>query len=230
MTSSIQYRNTLKYLSKNKAIPSGSLEVLEERLVITCEVRSQNTPRRKGSTLLRKEVRSNSVRKKAQQVYLQVLKEAPHAFLPFILVSSPNACQAFATHDFCQKHRTDERLGLIKENKKLFEDIAMQHNISQNSHYLEVIEILFPDTSLRLSGQPEKSILPFHFADLLEFLSRRQDGQAQLQMICPFEGSPLPYVDLGSAPGVKIKFEFSWEESAAFVKFIGDRNVLNNVF
>jgi hypothetical protein len=162
-------------------------------------------------------------------VYLKVLKEAPCAFLPFILVSSPNACQAFATDEFCQKHVTDERLELTKENKKLFEAIAMRHNISENSHYLEVVELLFPNTSAssRLSGQPEKSILHFHFTELLEFLSGRQDGQAQLQMICPYqkEAPPLPYIelDLGSAPGVKSKFEFSYEEGAAFIKFINLR-------
>jgi hypothetical protein len=225
MTSSIQYEKISKYLSKNKAIPSDSLKVLEERLVIACEVRCQNTRRRKGDAHKRQAVRLKSVRKKAQQVYLKILQEAPHAFLPFILVSSQNACQAFATDEFCQKHMTDERLDLLKENKQVFEGIAMRHNMLRNSHYLKIVEILFPDTSSRLLGQPEKSILPVQFTELLEFLSIRQDDQAQLQMICPYEGAPLPYIELalGSAPGVKSKFEFSYEESAAFVKFISLR-------
>jgi hypothetical protein len=228
MTSSIRYKNTSKYLLKNKAISSESLEVLEERLVIACEVRSENITRQAGHARERKEIRSRSSRKKAQRVYQKVLKEAPHAFLPFILVSSPNACQAFATDDFCREHMADERLELTKENKKIFEDIAMRHGISENSHYLEVVELLFPDTSSRRPDQPEKSKLHFHFTELLEFLSRRQDGQAELQMICPFEGTPLPYVelDLGSEPGVKCKLEFSYEESAALIKFINFRRQL----
>jgi hypothetical protein len=223
MTSSMQYGRILEYLLKNKAIPSASLEALEERLVIACEVRIHNTPRLKGHPLPRKQVRSRSVRKKAQWVYLKVLKEAPHTFLPFILASSPNACQGFAIDDFCQEHVSDKRLELNAENKELFEDIAMRRGI-RNSHYSEVVQLLFSNTSLP-ADQPEKSFLPFRFTELLEFLSGRQDGQAELQMVCPFQGAPLPYIelDLGSAPGVKSKFLFSYEESAAFVNFISLR-------
>jgi hypothetical protein len=223
MTSSVHYKRMLAYLSKNKTIPSDSLGTLEERLVVACKVRNRNSRSPNGIALPRQEIKSKSLQKKAQKVYLKVLDEAPQTFLPFILVSSPKACQSFATDDFIQKHRTDTVLQLTEGNKRFFEDIAIRHNITESRYYLEVIKQLFPDTSLRLLGQPARSTLPFHFTDLLDFMGGRQDGQSRLQMICPFEGAPLPYIELDLGSGVKGRLEFSYEESVAFIKFISTR-------
>jgi hypothetical protein len=76
-----------------------------------------------------------------------------------------------------------------------------------------------------LSGQPVNSVLQFNLTVLLDFLKEHQDGRAPLQITCPYQGVPLPYVDinLGSSLGIDGKLEFSYELSVAFIKYVNLR-------
>jgi hypothetical protein len=219
MTSSKQYKKIMDHLTTKNTIPSSYLNALEERLVIISEVPSRACPSRARLSQTKKAHRDyqiKSQRKKARQVYLTVLREAPHAFLPFILVSSPKACTSFQTDSFCQTHKTDRRLQLSEAVKTDLEKIASQRNILQNCHYLEIIEQLFP------RGQPSKSILRLSSADLLDYLNERQDRKSQLQMICHFTGAPLSSIelDLGGPSGWNARIELSVVESAALIAFV----------
>lgn len=227
MTSSPNYEKMLVHLLNNNTIPRAYLVTFEERIVTTCEIQSRGPARAKGHALRHRDYQLKSERRKAQRVYLMVLREAPHAFLPFILVSSPKACTRFDTHKFCQRHRTDERLQLSQGIKTDLENIAIRRNLLQNHHYLELVRLLLPDTSLVVPGQPPKSILPFYFADLLDYLIERQDRQSQLQMTCHFAGAPLSSIelDLGRSSGWNARLELSVAESAGFIAFIRDREV-----
>ena len=80
-------------------------------------------------------------------------------------------------------------------------------------------------TTPLLLGQPVKSVLQFNLTVLLDFLKEHQDEQAQLQITCPYQGVPLPYVDINLGPslGIDGKLEFSYELSVAFIKYVNLR-------
>ncbi|KAF2185279.1 hypothetical protein K469DRAFT_665560 [Zopfia rhizophila CBS 207.26] len=142
----------LKDLNRRQTIPANHRTTLEERLAIACKPLTRQ-PREKVPRA-RRDVRSYHKRKKAQSVYLGVLDEAPHVFLPFILAISPKACECFDSSDFCQDHKKQNRIPLSSEAKSILEEIAEKHEISQSPHYKRLIELLFPKVSL----QPPKPI------------------------------------------------------------------------
>ncbi|KAI1370203.1 hypothetical protein F4677DRAFT_439044 [Hypoxylon crocopeplum] len=73
----------IEALARQQTIPPSHLATLEERLVIACK--SRNRQLRGIERRSRREIRYRYKQNKAQKVYLNVLDENPHLFLPFLL-------------------------------------------------------------------------------------------------------------------------------------------------
>lgn len=132
----------LGQLNRRQTIPSFHREALEERLVISCKPLGRQQRRKVRRT--QQEIRSHYKQRKAQKVYLEVLDEDPHVFLPFILAISPKACESFDISGFCQCHKKCKRIYLSNDAKTIFEDIAKRQKLDQSPHYKRLIEVLFP--------------------------------------------------------------------------------------
>ncbi|KAF2024859.1 hypothetical protein EK21DRAFT_77831 [Setomelanomma holmii] len=57
---------------------------------------------------------------------------------------NPKACEGFKVAQFCKGHKKERHYRLNDDNKKLLEDIADRNGLNQSSHYLDLMEILFP--------------------------------------------------------------------------------------
>jgi hypothetical protein len=142
--------NAMEELNKRGTIPSYRRKDLEDRLVIACKDLGRQ-PRAKNPRE-RKQILANSRENKAHRVYLEVLDENCHAFLPFILVISPRACVSFNLGEFLQ-YQTDHRcrLDLSIEAKGLLDGIARRRGLIQSPHYEKLIKEVFPEGATLLS-------------------------------------------------------------------------------
>ncbi|KAI0571624.1 hypothetical protein Alg215_10286 [Pyrenophora tritici-repentis] len=208
MANERRYEMISKDLGRHREIPSRYHKDLEDRLAVafkpqTPHLRQARDPRQPlGGTSRSRETRIRHKRKKAQIVYQYVSENAPHTFLPFILSTSPNACESFDPYRFCQSRKAEREVLLDNNVIRLFASIAEKHGFTQNPEYQNLVTKIFPNISLKetadsattplLLGQPEKSVLQFNFKVLLDFLKEHQDGQTQLQITCPYQGVPLP--------------------------------------
>jgi hypothetical protein len=140
----------MEELNKRGTIPSYRRKDLEDRLVIACKDLGRQ-PRAKNPRE-RKQILANSRENKAHRVYLEVLDENCHAFLPFILVISPRACASFNLSGFLQ-YQTDHRcrLDLTIEAKGLLDGIARRRGLIQSPHYEKLIKEIFPEGATLLS-------------------------------------------------------------------------------
>jgi hypothetical protein len=84
-------------------IPATYLETLKERLIITFKPPAGRSKRSKIPRSNR-EYRVRYRAKKAHQVYLEILEDYPHIYIPFILAVSPESCECFDLEEFRQKH------------------------------------------------------------------------------------------------------------------------------
>jgi hypothetical protein len=142
--------NAMEELNKRGTIPSYRRKDLEDRLIIACkdlgrQPRAQN-PRE------RKQILANSRENKAHRVYLEVLDENCHAFLPFVLAISPRACVSFNLGEFL-RYQTGHlcRLDLNIEAKGLLDEIARKRGLIQSPHYEKLIKEVFPKSATLLS-------------------------------------------------------------------------------
>src|SRR5262245_31207000 len=140
-----------KDLRRRNAIPSKYWTILEERMVITCKPYTRQPRRAQPRT--RPEIRLQYTQKKAQQVYLEVLNDAPRAFLPFLLAFPPKACESFDPFEFCENHKNQQCISLNSLTESKIEEIGIKNGISQSPKFKQVKEIYFlkglhPDTSL----------------------------------------------------------------------------------
>lgn len=139
---------TIAKLKQRQTIPLTLREDLKERLCITFEPfqrlhRSQGTVPRPA-----KESRIHHIRKRARQVYLEILDEIPQIYLPFILAVPPPICRSFDSSGFKkeynQKHPQPEDIELGLDAKALFKQISDESNFNQSTNYNRLIQILFP--------------------------------------------------------------------------------------
>jgi hypothetical protein len=132
-----------KELTTHRTIPIYLHATLENRLVIAFKElvrqRRAEVPRKK------KQILANNRENKAHKVYLRVLDEDCHVFLPFILAISPRACVTFNHDDFFLHHKDRRsRLDLSTETKELLEGIARRRGFAQNPQYRKWIESISP--------------------------------------------------------------------------------------
>jgi hypothetical protein len=136
--------NAIEELNKRGTIPSYRRKVLEDRLVIACKNPGRQ-PRAKVPRE-RKQILANSRENKCHRVYLEVLDENCHAFLPFILAISPRACVSFNLGEFL-RYQADHRckLDLSIEAKGLLDEIARRRGLIQSPHFEKLIQSVFPE-------------------------------------------------------------------------------------
>jgi hypothetical protein len=132
-----------KELNTRGAIPSYRQKDLEDRLVIAFKEPGRQP--RAEVPREQKQILANSRENKARKVYLQVLDEDGHVFLPFILAISPRACVSFDLDRYFRYHE-DRRCGLqlSVETKGLLEGIARRRGFIQNPHYKKLVQLVFP--------------------------------------------------------------------------------------
>lgn len=128
-------------LNRRQTIPVSYQETLEQRLAIVFKPVERQT--RETTPRPIRDIRSHYKRKKAQRTYLDILDEDPHAFLPFILVVSPKACERFVVSSFYQGRGKQSRIHLKPQVMTFFRGIAEAHEFSHSRHYKRWIEILF---------------------------------------------------------------------------------------
>jgi hypothetical protein len=129
-------------LNTRRSIPIYQQAELEVRLVIAFK-----EPERQPRAVVpreRKQILANTRENKAHKVYLQVLDEDCHVFLPFILATSPRACVSFDLGGFSQQHKDHRfRLDLSIETKELLEGIARRQGFIQNPYFKKLIKSIF---------------------------------------------------------------------------------------
>ncbi|KAJ3555421.1 hypothetical protein NPX13_g10360 [Xylaria arbuscula] len=142
-------------LFQQQILPSSYLPILEERLVIACK---PIAPRHRGKE--RRPVQDSRLHhklKKAKKVYLDILDQDPHIFIPFILAITPRACETFNILQFLKVHPRNDRIHFLDVARATLDSIAQRHGIIQDSHYKALIQSLFHGPSQSLTSlRPEQ--------------------------------------------------------------------------
>jgi hypothetical protein len=142
---SSRINKVLKDIGRRQTIPSNYRATLEKRLVIACKPLTRQ-PRGKVRRS-RSDILSHHKQKKANNVYLEVLDEDPHLFLPFILAISPSACGTFDASELCQRLKQEHPIQLRNDAKIVLDDIANENGIIGSPHYKKLIQDLFREGS-----------------------------------------------------------------------------------
>ncbi|KAF2023818.1 hypothetical protein EK21DRAFT_80062 [Setomelanomma holmii] len=156
-------RKTFFEISQQQSIPTRLLGTLESHLIILCTVHHRQL--RSDSSRARRDVRRYYKQKRAQALYMDMLDNAPHLFLPIILVATPKACEKFKARDFYGIRTDGRRIELRQDVKRTFEEIADKHGLKGSSHYNKLITILFPP-SARPVTTAESGGYKYHLADI----------------------------------------------------------------
>lgn len=167
MANERRYEQISKDLGRHREIPSRYHKDLEDRLAVafkpqTPHLRQARGPRQplRGTSRSR-ETRTRHKRKKAQIVYQYVSENAPHIFLPFILSTSPNACESFDPYHFCQSRKAEREVLLNNSVIRLFGSIAERHEFTQSPEYQNLVTKISPNTSLK--GSYNIYVYPLQF-------------------------------------------------------------------
>ncbi|KAI7972764.1 hypothetical protein EIK77_000082 [Talaromyces pinophilus] len=133
--------NCLKEINRRQVIPALELPILEERLALTFRTPKTVKPgkQRGSSTVYKRQYAEN----KGREVYLQILEEFPHLFIPFVLTFKPKACEKFNIAGFRSRDNLDITLNLKNDQKGLLEDVALKYGFDQNPLFLQLINLLF---------------------------------------------------------------------------------------
>jgi hypothetical protein len=132
----------VEQLNRLQSIPGDYESTLEERLVLVCNppkrLERMKIPRRKG------EYSSHDRLKRARKIYLEVLENFPHVFVPFILVVPPNACRTWKASEVQQHLKGCNGIRLSYETRANFDGIAKKRDIGQTAAYKRLRSLLFP--------------------------------------------------------------------------------------
>ena len=84
---------------------------------------------------------------------------------------------------------------------------------------LTVIEV--PRVSLS-SALPPQSVVDIGLKDLLNFLQQHETENPKLRMMCPWNGVPLPSIDItpGASRGFSGKIELSVQWTLALMQYV----------
>ena len=76
--------------------------------------------------------------------------------------------------------------------------------------------ILSPDLTYH------EEVLDFQLAELINFLKAYQSDDSNIHLVCPWDGVPLPFVELTLEPirGLRAKMEFSLQSSEALIQYV----------
>ena len=139
-------RKTFFEISQQRDIPARLLDTLESQLVILCTTYRRQI--RSDSSRARRDIKSRNRHKRAQALYVDILDEVPHLFLPVILVATPRACEKLKANEFRGILQTgDCQIELRQSVRKTFEEIAGRNGLEGNPNYRKLIRTLFPPST-----------------------------------------------------------------------------------
>lgn len=156
-------RKTFFEILQQRSIPTRLLGILESHLVILCTTYHRQL--RSDSSRARRDIRSYYKQKRAQALYVDMLDNAPHLFLPIILVATPKACEKFKASELYGIQIGDRRIELRQDVKLIFEEIADKNGLKRSSYYEKLITILFPP-SARPVTTAESGGYKYHLTDM----------------------------------------------------------------
>jgi hypothetical protein len=137
---------TITVLDRRRRVPLTLEEDFKERLCITfvpLERLKKSTGQRRAA-----ESRTLHVRKRAHEVYLEILDESPRIYLPFILSVSPQTCRPLNSSGFLEQYNRQHpqpiNIQLDLDAKALFTQTSEECNFSKSGAYKKLIRILFP--------------------------------------------------------------------------------------
>jgi hypothetical protein len=139
-----------KEIDQRQTIPSKYRASLGERLVVACKLLARQ-PRRE-TLRSRQEIQAHHLLKKAQSAYLEILDDAPHLFLPYVIATPPKSCGRYDSSEFCRSHKQKNRIRIGDKVKTTLEDIANENEFSQSPHYKIIVEQLFSEGSYDVSA------------------------------------------------------------------------------
>jgi hypothetical protein len=117
-------------LKSCKTIPTTDLEVLKERLEITCEQYERLRPLQEQRG--QHDLNIKTWNKRTRQAYLTILDRQPHAFPAFILSVSPRACRSFDAHTYCDIYSDLDEIVFDDAVGQSLNDIAREPNKAQS--------------------------------------------------------------------------------------------------
>jgi hypothetical protein len=138
-------RKTFFEISQERDIPARLLDTLESQLVILCTTYRRQI--RSESSRARRDIKSRNRHKRAQALYVDILDEVPHLFLPVILVATPRACEKLRANEFRRIQTGDCHIELCQSVKKTFEEIAGRNGLEGSPRYRKLIRTLFPPSN-----------------------------------------------------------------------------------
>lgn len=138
-------RKTLSEITQRRDIPARLLNTLESHLIILCTTYHRQL--RSESSRARRDIKSRSRFKRAQTLYVDILDEAPHLFLPVILVVTPRACEKLKANKLRDIQTGDRPIELRQSVRNTFEEIAGRNGLEGSPHYRKLIKTLFPPST-----------------------------------------------------------------------------------
>jgi hypothetical protein len=128
-------------ITRTDNIPATYWETLDERILIFGK--SHGRLPRNEEPRKKQEYMSHFRLKNAQKVYVSVLERAPHYFIPFLLATSPRACQSIKLDNIIDCLNKPSRLPLNKNIQSIIEKAARKAAIFDSSNFQRLIQLLF---------------------------------------------------------------------------------------
>ena len=126
-----------------RTIPATYWNALKEHLSITFKPSAGRLKRGK-TPCLKEDYRLHYKKKKAQKVYLEILEDYPHIYIPFILAIPPKSCEKFDLGVFRRNYDLTGKIDLRDDARTVLEDIATKEGFNQNRLYQLLMQSIFP--------------------------------------------------------------------------------------
>ncbi len=112
---------------------------------------------------------------------MDILDNALHLFLLFILTVTPKACEKLKASSFLQMQNNSKPIELGPSAKKIFEDINKNYSLDKSPHYKKLIAVLFPEYAKPITTA-ESGGYEYHLADMHNV--RMVLGERILDFLC----------------------------------------------
>lgn len=143
LSNTLRISNVQQELNRRCTIPTNYLSDLEERLSI-CFQCSAHRLKRDKKPRSREVYRHQYMMRKAQKAYLEILDDAPHLFIPFILAISPEACQRIKIQNIRKHPVWASQVRFKREVLAILQQIATKQKFEGSSLYERCLLFLFP--------------------------------------------------------------------------------------
>ncbi|KAL4766959.1 hypothetical protein BDW60DRAFT_201170 [Aspergillus nidulans var. acristatus] len=143
--------NIQQELNRRQTIPTDYHDTLEKRLAITFKPPPSRLERRK-TRRDKKEYKLKYNTRKAQKVYVEILEDYPHIFVPFILSVSPDACQRLDLEEFRKSLDITGKVDLGDDAQAILDSIAKKIGFDQSRLYQRLRKSLFSPVSKPLTS------------------------------------------------------------------------------